>query len=133
MRTRKRKVLCRECESPMGKLAHCKTCGSDLNGKEPRRDPIRSRKKRGVEVQTWGVDANNQLVTAGVYFIRSICAKEIVAVFRHWKRWRNWYRYLPRQRRSGYADKPQPQCAFYGARPIDGDPKELVWVNVSAF
>lgn len=82
-----------------------------------------------VEVQTWGLDGNRELVCAGVHYVRSLTARTLYKLATSWRRWRKWYDSLPENRCEDYPAKHGNALAFYGAHPIDC-PKQAMWIAV---
>ena len=97
--------------------------------KEPSREPRFSACKTGVEVQTWGLDASQNMVCAGVHYVPELSARWIYRLFQNWRRWRKWYDNRPENRKQDYPAKHCKPLAFYGAHPIN-NPKATLWLSV---
>ena len=97
--------------------------------KEPSRVPRFSASKRGLEVQTWGLDANQKLVCAGVDFVPELAARYIYRLFSNHRRWRKWYDSRRENRRRDYPAKHSNPIAYFGAHPI-GQPTACLWLKV---
>lgn len=108
MKTKKQKNIAR----PVRKMIH----------------PLSCRKPNTIEVQTWGLDANNELLCAGVYFVPRIDTRTIYRIGDNWRRWRKWYDSLPENRLEDYPAKHNKPLANYGAHPI-GFPEQTKWVK----
>src|SRR6185436_5629204 len=96
-----------------------------------KRTPKFDQRKKGVEIQTYGLTQANEVVHCGPHWVPEISARWLYKLHRNWLRWRRWYDNLPENRKRNYPAKINPPIAFFAAHPIDNPPCST-WIRVTA-
>jgi len=72
-------------------------------------------RKRGHEIQTYGLDCNGGLVHAGPHYVARFDSRTMYDLHRRWLRWRKWYDSKRENRSRDYPAKHSLPVKWFGA------------------